>query len=240
MGVDCADISYPLSENDLVINEFMASSDNLSGVEEPDGGTPDWIELHNNTNSDITIDKHYYLSDDKDFPKKWNFPEEVIIPADGYLIVWADKDVHQQEIHAGFKIEKDGGDLLMTYENMTEIQNISYGNQILNQGYARFPNGTGDFVIQPHTFNSNNSMVVANEEVSEIEFILYPNPSNDIVSVISDRPVRQIVLSDIMGREIIGIRDPQFPLDISRLKSGVYFMRLDFEDQSLIAKIIRE
>jgi hypothetical protein len=240
LGVNCGDLSYPYNPNDLVINEFMASSDSLSGVQEPDGGTPDWIELYNNTSTDITIDKHFYLSDDKDFPKKWNFPEEVTITGDSYLIIWADKDVHQQGIHTGFKIAKDGGDLLMTYEDLTEIQNISYGNQILNKGYARFPNGTGDFVIQEHSFNANNSMVVAVDDIYDVAFTLYPNPTGDFISIESNQPLRRVLFSDVAGKEVSRIVNPQFPLNIEGLRSGIYFMRLDFDGESSTAKIVKE
>jgi len=240
MRVSCDNISYSLNVGDLVINEFVATSDSLDGIQEPDGGTPDWIELYNNTNADITLNKHYYLSDDKDFPKKWSFPEEVTIPGNSYLIIWADKDVHQQGIHAGFKIDKDGGDLLFTYEDMTEIQNVNYGPQVLNQGFARFPNGTGDFVIQPHTFNGSNSATVATDEVEEIRLILFPNPARDFIAIESDEPIRRISLFDISGREILKVESPVNSINVSNLLTGFYMMRLDFKDQTRLVKVMKK
>ena len=126
----------------------------------------------------------------------------------------------------------------MSYEDMTELQNINYGTQNLNQGYARFPNVTGDFVIQRHTFNGNNSTVVSTDEVEDIGLILYPNPTADFISIESDEPVRRILSSDITGKEVGRVENPQFPYNLNGLPSGIYFMRFDFNDQSYTVKIM--
>ncbi len=226
LNVNCSNLSFPLYANDLVINEFVASSDSLEGVQEPNGGTPDWIELYNNSSNDIILNEKYYLSDDRNFPKKWHFPEEVNIPANNYIIVWADKDVHQQGIHAGFKLEKDGGNVLLTYENLEEVQNISYSQQITNKGYARVPNGTGEFVIQQHTFNSNNNEIVGIDDIKELELVLYPNPANDFIWIYSTRSIDLLVFYNIYGKQLRQIKNPVFPLTINDLTSGMYFVEI--------------
>ena len=152
---DCDGIALPINAGDVVINEFVAQSDK-HGQQEPNGGTPDWIELYNNTDSHISLGQRYYLSDDKDFLKKWHFAAHTIIPANDYLILWADRDIHQEGIHANFKLKSSAGDLFLTYEDLTVLDQVSYGRQELNLGYARTPNGTGDFRIQAPTFKANN------------------------------------------------------------------------------------
>ena len=110
----------------------------------------------------------------------------------------------------------------------------------LNQGFARNPNGTGDFVIQEPTFNSNNSRVVSIEELPEIDFVAYPNPASNFISIKSNELVKRILFSAITGREIQRIENPQFPLNLSSLNAGMYFMRLDFEAESYTVKIIKK
>ncbi len=225
-GVACEDLSFDYNQNDIVINEFVAKSDSINGVQEPDGGYPDWIELYNNTNTDIVLDEKFYLSDDKDFPKKWNFPNDVILPANGYLIVWADRDVHQSGIHTNFKIGKDGGELLMTYEDLTEIQNINYSEQLLNLSYSRIPNGTGNFIIQAPSFNLNNETMIATDDPSQTEIKIFPNPTFDFLWIKSKNTIEQIELYNAIGQSVLKIESPNFPVDVSSLKVGQYFLKI--------------
>lgn len=69
----------------ILINEFSAS--NLSGITDEDGEASDWIELYNNSDSEINLDG-YYLSDDVRSLKRWSFPNVSIIP-DSYLLIFA-------------------------------------------------------------------------------------------------------------------------------------------------------
>ena len=237
LNVVCNDLDYPYELNDLVINEFVAWSDSAGGIQEPNGGTPDWIELYNNSSSDIILNKNFYLSDDENFPKKWYFPEEIVIPSKDYLIIWADKDVHQQGIHAGFKIEKSGGDLLMTYENMSEIQQVSYEQQSLNMANARVPNGTGNFMIQELTFNSNNGNLVGIEDAKDWEVRLYPNPADEYIWLSSNQTVNRLIIINLAGQVMRQINDPLFPVTIHDLEPGVYFFKINANTQEYIQKI---
>lgn len=235
-GVACENLSFDLNQNDIVINEFVAKSDSIGGVQEPNGGYPDWIELYNNTNTDILLNEKFYLSDDKDFPKKWNFPNEVILPANDYLIVWADRDVHQSGIHTNFKIAREGGDLLLTYEDLTKIQNINYGEQTLNLSYSRIPNGTGNFVIQPATFNLNNETMSAVDNISPSEIKIFPNPTDDIFWIKSENEIDEIELYNIIGQSILKIESPNFPVDLSDLGVGQYFIKIKTASKKVMMK----
>jgi len=241
-GISCGNLSLPINLNDIVINEFVSWTDSIGGVQEPDGGTPDWIELYNNSSSPITLDDHYYLSDDKDFPKKWYFPQAVTIPGNDYLIVWADKDVHQQGLHAGFKLEKDGGDLFMTYDDLAVIDTVTYNSQSLNQGYARNPNGIGNFVIQAHTFNANNNQANSINNISELEpLVLYPNPVKKSIMIKTKQSVDFISIINAVGEGMREIKKPTFPLSVDYLSTGVYFLQVHLSNnERYFLKIIKE
>ncbi len=222
---NCKSLTLPINIGDVVINEFVTKNDN---VFEPNGETGDWIELYNNTSSNINLDQKYYLSDDKHFPKKWHFEDEVVIPPNGYLILWADRDLDQESIHTNFKLNSSAGDLFLTYEDLTELQNINYGNQLLNMGYARVPNGTGDFIIQPHTFNANNNALSINSASGENEIIIYPNPTNGIINI-ENLPADQnkvIKIVNLLGQNIQTVKAKK-EIDLSNLTTGTYILLIE-------------
>ena len=239
-GFDCSTLDYPFQPNDLVINEFVAKSDSVGGVQEPNGGTPDWIELYNNSDQDIVLNHHFYLSDDIDFPKKWNFKTPVTIPSHGYQIIWADRDIHQDGVHANFKIEKSGGDLMLVYEDLTIIDKVSYSEQELNKGYARIPNGTGSFVIQDYTFNANNE-IASSIETNHVDNIIhfYPNPAQEILNIITSETLENVHILSSDGRFMLEQNNNLHKVDILQLPDGIYFLQIQTDRQSHILKFVK-
>jgi len=69
----------------IVINEFCSS--NLNVIVDEDGDNPDWIELYNNSDSDVNLDG-YLLSDNPAYLSKWILPAVSIKP-DSYLLIFA-------------------------------------------------------------------------------------------------------------------------------------------------------
>ena len=155
-GHTCTSLATSVNPQDVVINEFMASNGNGSPWPDQDGDFDDWIELYNNTSSPISLE-NYFLSNTDTFLHKWELPADAVIPANGYLIIWADKDPHQIGLHAKFSLPKSGGSIYLSYLDDTLIDSISFGAQETSQSLSRIPNGTGDFVIAQVTFNAENT-----------------------------------------------------------------------------------
>ena len=83
----------------VIINEVLPS--NAYSLTDRDGDRNDWVELYNTTSSDISLNG-WYLSDSNNF-RKWEFPENVVIPAEGYLLVFlSGKESNESELHASF------------------------------------------------------------------------------------------------------------------------------------------
>ncbi len=72
-------------EGSIRINEVMASP--LTGINDEDGELSDWLELYNTTSQSILL-KDFALSDKENDPLKWRFPDDALIPANGYYIVF--------------------------------------------------------------------------------------------------------------------------------------------------------
>ena len=143
------------SPNGVVINELLASNSNNAADEAGDHN--DWIELYNN--NDIEIDlSGYYLTDDTAVPDKWQIPAGTVIPANGYLMVWADDESTEGALHATFKLSTNGETLLLSSPLLQAIDEVTFGLQTTDAAYARVPNGTGAFMIQAPTFNESNNI----------------------------------------------------------------------------------
>jgi hypothetical protein len=97
--------------NAVVINEFLAS--NQEGLVDGDGNHSDWIELYNGTNETVSLDG-WTLTDDVDEPAKWVFPADTVLPAHGYLVVFASGQSADDYIdsagylHTNFALNKEG------------------------------------------------------------------------------------------------------------------------------------
>ncbi len=237
IGVSCEAISTPVEQGELVINEFVAYSDS-TGVQEPNGGTPDWIELYNNSTSNILLDQNYYLSDDKNFLKKWHFPNDTIIKASEYIVIWADKDIHQNGIHAGFKIEKNKGSLFLSYEDETIIDAVHYEAQSLNLSNARKPNGIGDFETGLPTFFQNNELISGLKNLEANGLILFPNPSTGEFTINSDALIAKLSIATMDGKVIKTLNNSTSPIVINNLQPGVYLVSIQSEETSNIIKVV--
>ena len=147
--------TYEGGKAEVVINELMPV--NTTTVADNYGEFDDWIELFNVTGSAVDL-SGYYLSDSKKEPSKWQFPLGTSIAANGYLIIWADKDTTQFGLHANFKLSSAGEEVLLSKPDVTVIDKVVFPAQDLELSFSRSPNGTGNFKWQTPTFNRSNDM----------------------------------------------------------------------------------
>jgi len=207
----------------------------------PGSSRSDWIELFNNTNDDIDLGD-FHLSDDVDFKKHWKFPEGTVINANDYLIVWADRDIDEEGLHTDFKLSKSAGELFLMHSDLTIVDAMNYEEQTTNVGYARVPNGTGNFVMQQTTFGSTNE-IVGTENISELNSIkLTPNPVNDLLKIETSfsSPFEYRILTD-SGVEIFSGKSvlSTYEIPTAELVNGVYFIEVRNREMRLINKFIK-
>jgi beta-glucanase (GH16 family) len=69
---------------------------------------------------------------------------------------------------------------------------------------------------------------------------IYLNPANNLLAIESMKPVRQIVITDISGKEAYRCHNPGNRVDISALNSGVYIIGIVFDGgEKRVQKIIK-
>lgn len=162
----------------MVINEIV--SDNKSLVFDYEGGTPDVIELYNNSASPIQL-SDYYLSDKQDSPDKWQFPDTTLNAFDFILVFASNKTGNGTELHANFKIASDGDKIFLhktsglvdSYPKVSLREDESYGR--INDGDTQ----KGILAI-PSLGRSNNQNVGLN--FSHISGFYYDSLKLDIAS----------------------------------------------------------
>lgn len=100
-------LSLPNALGQVVISEFMAS--NASTLADEDGAFEDWIEIHNTGAMTVNL-LNWSLTDDATQLAKWRFPA-TNLTAGARIVVFAsgkDRRPAGGELHANFKLEKDG------------------------------------------------------------------------------------------------------------------------------------
>jgi hypothetical protein len=190
------------SNLDIVINEVMAI--NQTTVVDENGEHEDWIELYNKSTQTVDV-SGYYITDNPDNLNKWKIPAGTMLAANDYLILWADEDSSQGPLHCNFKLAATGETLKLLDNNLALLDEITFGLQLADKAYARFPNGTGPFVVKSHTFNTNNDVPLGvREQDFDNNISVFPNPAHDAVDItFSNKPTEMLEIYNVLGQKIL-------------------------------------
>lgn len=225
----------------VAINEVLASNTkNLDENKQAD----DWIELYNLTTNAVNLGG-YYLSDNPTNLKKWQFPANTSIAANSFLIVWADEDVTQGSLHANFKLSKSGESVYLVSPDGAILDEVNFGEQKDDYGYARNPNGTGSFVSQTATFNADNSTgktgptdpvvvtppptTITATEPKAVLINIYPNPANEklIIEVGNHLVGNDLEVYNSRGQMVLKQAiSNENNINTTEWTSGLYFLKL--------------
>jgi len=137
------------AQNGLAISEFMAC--NKTSLLDAQGDSSDWIEIQNPTSQAVNLDG-WYLTDDMNDLKKWEFPEVPLEPG-AYLVVFAsgkNKRDPTGQLHTNFAlqaggesvalVEPDGRTIASAYPDYPpQLVDISYGIGGNTMGYLLRP-----------------------------------------------------------------------------------------------------
>ena len=141
----------------VVLNELLA--DNETTVTDPQGEYEDWIELRNLTDQPVDL-TGWHLSDEPGNLRKWTFPAATIIPANGYLVVWADEDTTATPgLHASFKLSKSGETVFLTDTdaNLNQVlDSVTYNPPTADVSYGRLTSDSDVWSTMPPTPNAAN------------------------------------------------------------------------------------
>lgn len=142
--------------NGLLINEVCSSA--KKSVIDASGASPDWIEIYNNSDSDINI-SGVGLSDGSKNKFKFVFPEGTIIKDDSYILVYCDDAVTEAagEYHAAFKLSATGETVYLTAPDGSEIDTVDVPELNTDVTYGRYKNGSDTFRYLSYTPGKSNN-----------------------------------------------------------------------------------
>ncbi|GAB3019197.1 CotH kinase family protein [Spirosoma pulveris] len=136
-------ISFSSYGQQIYINELMAS--NSRTLADTTGSYEDWFELYNPTNTPVDIGG-YYLTDNLNTPTKYRLPagsSQTVIPANGYLLIWASGEVSRGPLHVSFKLGAEGEQIgLYRPDGVTKVDTMSFGAQRTDVSLGRQPDGS--------------------------------------------------------------------------------------------------
>ena len=99
--------------------------------------------------------------------------------------------------------------------------------------------------IVTNTFNTEfvSTLSVANFESES--FAVYPNPTNGLLTISSknsSKSINNVVVSDVLGKTVQtnSFNSSKAVLDLSRLNSGVYFVKVQSEGVDKIMKVVKQ
>ncbi len=82
---------------------------------------------------------------------------------------------------------------------------------------------------------------LANNVFEEDAFVYYPNPVNDFLNLQSLQGITRIRIFDVLGQETISMKSSagNVQIDMSRLKSGIYFVKMSSDQSVKTFKVIK-
>ncbi|HSU54878.1 MAG TPA: lamin tail domain-containing protein, partial [Candidatus Dormibacteraeota bacterium] len=129
----------PLSDpHNLKINEWLA--------DEAFTGNNDFIEVFNPGPNPVALGG-LFLSNAEGAPGLNQVPALTFMPGNGYQVFTADNDTSQGADHVNFKLDADGGIILLFDTALNPIDVITYGPQRTDVSQGRSPSGSNTLVF---------------------------------------------------------------------------------------------
>ena len=143
--------SMDASSIGLQITELQSS--NATTLKSQNGDYPDWIEIYNPTASAVDL-SGFGLSDDREKPLKWTFPQGTVIEPGEYLLVYCDSYVdlmgdYPDELHATFSLSAYEESAVLSDSMGRCIDAVDYTGLTTDSSYARDASGQWSVTSMP-------------------------------------------------------------------------------------------
>ncbi len=142
----------------LLINEVLADN---GGVYDHEGSFPDFIEIWNDS-PDLRDVSTMVLSDNDNPASGWSFPPGTLIPAGGYLLVFANAQDATSGLHSGFGIDNDG-EAVFLFDAPAKggglVDSLEFGFQLAGRSIGRERSEKGFAAMIPTPGSVNTSPI---------------------------------------------------------------------------------
>ncbi len=149
-------------------------------------------------------------------------------------------------------LDKNGNLWIATNWGISKYDGQNFTNYTANNGlsgYYDFTTISVDYLNRIWAGTRYNGIDVITDEITDIEVIsetsitIYPNPTNNFISLQSkdSNPLEKVSLLDLQGKELAAyknIKQINFQLDLSDYPSGLYFLKVETLKGSLVKRLI--
>jgi extracellular elastinolytic metalloproteinase len=112
---------------------------------------------------------------------------------------------------------------------------------------------TGDYpvVLTVTDGSGNEAMVTVNVEVIDStltienfeeldeQITIYPVPTEATLNIATDLIIDSIEMYDLLGKQIMHIKNPSNKIDVSNVSQGMYLLKFQTENKTLIKRFIK-
>ncbi len=132
------------TEGVFFVNEVMPS--NHATIQDEGGSYPDWLEIYNAADGPASLGD-YWIGDDPSEPYRAQLSADLVVPAQGVILLFADSDPEQGTHHLPFDLDRDGNAVILSDPDGQQIDMIEWTTVApQDQSYARSADGGGSFV----------------------------------------------------------------------------------------------
>ncbi|MFZ1693437.1 MAG: lamin tail domain-containing protein [Flavobacteriales bacterium] len=208
----------------LYLNELQAFND--GSIVDENNEADDWFEIFNPNNFAVDL-AGWYVSDALADLTKYRFSTtgtDAVVPANGWLLVWADNQSAQGNLHTNFSLSSTNGEdlVLIGPDGVTIVDQVSFGPQAEGVSYGRQTDGGTPWVTfdEPTPGVSNNPVGIA-ETNSAGTITAWPNPAQSNLWLTA--PVSGQLI-DAQGRTVMQLQRAN-AIDVKAFAPGLYFIK---------------
>ena len=232
---DCYDIELP----PLVISRIHYHPADLDSI---NGNRLEFIQINNNGDEDVDL-TGFYLHE---LGVTYTFPADSHLSTRDSLVLCSDSVTYVDFYH---HIPFGEYDRKLSNKDENIVLADAWGNVIDEVHYfdsepwPTDPDGLGPY-LQLIDLDVDNSLpenwtaaiYYDNlEAVSDNDFSVYPNPSNDVLHIISDKEFTTVEIIDLTGKT--NVKTAENMVDVSSIPSGLYLLKINDKHRTFVKKV---
>ena len=231
----CDDLDLP----PLVISRIHYHPADIDSI---NGNRLEFIQINNNGDEDVDL-TGFYL---RELGVTYTFPIDSHLAARDSLILCSDSATYVDFYH---HIPFGEYDRKLSNKDENIVLADAWGNVIDEVHYydsepwPSEPDGFGPY-LQLIDLDADNSLpenwIAADfydnvEAVSDHDFAVYPNPSNDVLHIISDEEFTTVEVIEMTGKMIV--KTTENMVDVSSIPNGLYVLKINTKRHTIVKKV---
>lgn len=99
---------------------------------------------------------------------------------------------------------------------------------------------TNTDAILVHNIVVSTSNTLSNKDFSKIDFNIYPNPVEDVLTIDSNEAIHQVDIYDVLGKQVMTTINNTNQIDVSDLEKAIYVVRITSEKGVSSKKFVKQ